>query len=459
MRLFSCSKLATTPQLLVEVQSLLDSHEEPGEFLDRITPGFRSEAFAASSATRSRMGERIGAYRIVGVLGTGGMGDVFKAVRDDDQYQAEVAIKLMRADVRSSLLDQRFRTERQILAGLDHRNIARLLDGGTTAAGAPYVVMELVAGEPIDGYCEARNLAVRDRVQLFLQVCAAVSYAHQHLVVHRDLKPNNILVTVDGSVKLLDFGIAKLLDATPGPTVADVDGTATTLRAMTLEYASPEQVSGARVTTVSDVYSLGVVLYRLLTGKSPYRERATDAARMAEILGDSMPTRPSQVERRLGWRPRQRPADGVAQGAAAPLRERGAVRRRSAQLPHGHAGEGARQLVALPRRQVRATSQGRAGRDARSWPARCWVHCRSPCARHVSRSVSAVVAQQHFDSVRKLANTMLLQLHEDTARDSGSIRTREMMVKTSARISRCAVQAGGRRPPAAGRTCHSVSSR
>ena len=147
------------------------------------------------------------------MLGTGGMGDVFKAVRDDDQYRAEVAIKLMRADVSGKLAEQRFKTERQILAGLDHRNIARLLDGGTTAGGSPYVVMELVSGEPIDKFCDARALKVRDRVQLFLQVCAAVSYAHQHLVVHRDLKPNNILVTADGSVKLLDFGIAKLLEA------------------------------------------------------------------------------------------------------------------------------------------------------------------------------------------------------------------------------------------------------
>ena len=231
-----------------------------------------------SGAARSRIGERIGAYRIVGMLGTGGMGDVFKAVRDDEQYHAEVAIKLMRADVRSTLTEQRFRIERQILAGLDHRNIARLLDGGTTDGGVPYVVMELVTGQPIDAWCDARHLDVRDRVQLFLQVCAAVSYAHQHLIVHRDLKPNNILVTADGSVKLLDFGIAKLLEADASTDVAEADATATTLRAMTLDYASPEQVSGAHVTTVSDVYSLGVVLYRLLTGKSPYAARSNDAA-------------------------------------------------------------------------------------------------------------------------------------------------------------------------------------
>ena len=234
-------------------------------------------------------GERIGAYRLVEIIGTGGMGDVYKAVRDDDQYRAEVAIKLMRADMRNPLSEQRFRNERQILAALDHRNIARLLDGGTTPQGLPYVVMELVAGEPIDRYCDARSLGARERVQLFLQVCAAVSFAHQHLVVHRDLKPNNILVTADGSVKLLDFGIAKLLepDAITG---TNTEETRTQLRAMTLEYASPEQVSGGTVTTVSDVYSLGVVLYRLLTGQSPYGKRASnDAQRMAEILSEPRP--------------------------------------------------------------------------------------------------------------------------------------------------------------------------
>ena len=159
---------------------------------------FKAQAFAAAEHT-SRVGERIGAYRIVDILGTGGMGHVFKAVRDDDQYRAEVAIKLMRTDVSDKHAEQRFKTERQILAGLDHRNIARMLDGGTTAGGAPYVVMELVSGEPIDKYCGRAQLStVRDRVKLFLQVCAAVSYAHQHLVIHRDLKPNNILVTADG---------------------------------------------------------------------------------------------------------------------------------------------------------------------------------------------------------------------------------------------------------------------
>ena len=353
------------------MQSLLDAHDKPGAFLETVTHEFRSQAFAASSSASARIGERIGAYRIVGVLGSGGMGDVFKAVRDDDQYHAEVAIKLMRADVRSSLTEQRFKTERQILAGLDHRNIARLLDGGTTERR--HARMSSWSSSPASrstaGAMRAK-LAVRDRVWLFLQVCAAVSYAHQHLIVHRDLKPNNILVTADGSVKLLDFGIAKLLEADADTAIVEANATATTLRAMTLDYASPEQVSGGTVTTVSDVYSLGVVLYRLLTGKSPYGARTTDAQRMQEILSDTTPTRPSQVERAVDG-----DLDNILLMALRkePQRRYGSVEQLANDLRNyliRHAGARARQLARLSRRQVRAPAQDRdrggpAGRRAR----------------------------------------------------------------------------------------------
>ena len=279
--------------LLAEVESLLGWHDSPEPFPEAVPEELCADAFTPAS---TRAGERIGAYRIEEMIGAGGMGDVYKAVRDDDQYHAEVAIKIMRADVCNPLAAQRFRTERQILAALDHRNIARLLDGGATPNGLPYVVMELVAGEPIDAYCEARKLSTRERVQLFLQVCAAVAYAHQRLVVHRDLKPNNILVAADGSVKLLDFGIAKLLES-DSPTQPRADLTLMHMGVMTLDYASPEQVSGGTITTVSDVYSLGVVLYWLLTGQSPYGAgRTNEAQRVAEILGDTVPRRPSLVK-------------------------------------------------------------------------------------------------------------------------------------------------------------------
>jgi tetratricopeptide (TPR) repeat protein len=431
--------------LIAEVQSLLDAHEQPGAFLDTVTHEFRSQAFATSSAGRSRIGERIGAYRIVGLLGTGGMGDVFQAVRDDDQYRAEVAIKLMRADVRSTFTEQRFRTERQILAGLDHRNIARLLDGGTADGGTPYVVMELVTGQPIDAWCDARRLGVRDRVQLFLQVCAAVSYAHQHLVVHRDLKPNNILVTADGSVKLLDFGIAKLLEADADTSVAEANATATTLRAMTLDYASPEQVSGSPVTTVSDVYSLGVVLYRLLTGKSPYAVRTNDAARMAEILSDAAPTRPSQVERKV-----DADLDNILLMALRkePQRRYASVEQLGGDLRN--------YLTGMPVTARGNSLRYRAAKFVRrrrvELAAGVFVGCALLVALAFSMREARIaererhVAQQHFESVRNLANTMLFQLHDEMAKGAGSLKSREMLVKTSLEYLDALYKPGGSDP-------------
>ena len=237
-----------------------------------------------------RIGSRLGPYRLIELIGRGGMGEVYQAERADDHYHSRVAIKLVRVDHDASRVAWRFRSERQILAQLEHPNIARLIDGGATEEGVPYLVMELIAGQSIDAYCEERQLTVAQRVRLFLQVCAAVSFAHQRLVVHRDLKPGNILVTAEGTVKLLDFGIAKLLETEQPTTPSDM--TATHVRVMTLEYASPEQVRGDPITTASDVYSLGVVLYRLLTGRSPYREDKP-AERAVEILSDSPLSKPS----------------------------------------------------------------------------------------------------------------------------------------------------------------------
>ena len=214
------------------------------------------------------------------------MGEVFSAVRADGQYKKRVAIKLVRSGYDTESILERFRNERQILASLDHPNIGRLLDGGTTDDGIPYLVMELVEGAPIDDYCDARKLNITARLQLFRQVCGAVQYAHQRLVIHRDIKPSNILVTENGSPKLLDFGIAKLLDAS-GSTEATV------LRPMTPEYASPEQIRGEAITTSSDVYSLGVVLYQLLTGHSPYRLDTRKPANLSDAITNDEPERPS----------------------------------------------------------------------------------------------------------------------------------------------------------------------
>jgi len=189
------------------------------------------------------VGRRLGSYQIVEEIGAGGMGEVYRAVRADDEYRKEVAIKLVRSDQDSNFVLNRFKNERQILAGLDHSNIARLLDGGTTEEGVPYFVMELIEGQRIDEYCKVRRLAVTDRLELFLGVCSAVQYAHQRLIIHRDIKPGNILVTADGVPKLLDFGIAKILE--PGETTNQPAQTISMVRLLTPDYASPEQVRGA----------------------------------------------------------------------------------------------------------------------------------------------------------------------------------------------------------------------
>src|SRR5690349_193779 len=211
---------------------------------------------------------QIGPYRVLRRIGQGGMGAVYLAERDDE-FRQQVAIKLVKRGMDSEFVLRRFRNERQILAALNHPNIARLLDGGTTTDGRPYFVMEYIEGKPITEYADQQRLSTAERLQLFQEVCAAVHYAHQNLVIHRDIKPSNILVTADGTPKLLDFGIAKLLN--PDLAAHTLEATAVAIRLMTPEYASPEQVKGEAITTASDVYSLGVLLYELLTGHCPYR--------------------------------------------------------------------------------------------------------------------------------------------------------------------------------------------
>ncbi|MCW7536918.1 serine/threonine protein kinase [Aquabacterium sp. A7-Y] len=215
----------------------------------------------------SRLGQRVGAYRLGALIGRGGVGLVYRAERVDGRYEPAVAVKLMRDSFPGKPAVSRFRTECQIMSSLDHPNLAKVLDDGVTHDGHPYFVMELVAGEPIDLYAKRRRLTVGQRLQLFRAVCQVVHYAHQKGVVHRDLKPGNILVTHDGTVKLLDFGAAgriALEDNGLQPVTQTAD------RMLTLAYASPEQVRGVQVTPASDIYSLGVVLYRLLTGTTPY---------------------------------------------------------------------------------------------------------------------------------------------------------------------------------------------
>lgn len=229
--------------------------------------------------------ESIGPYRIVSVIGEGGMGQVLLAERADEQFKQRVAIKLLRRGTSSHQLQTRLKLERQILATLEHPYIAKLLDGGTTPEGTPYIVMEYVDGVPINIYCDHHRLTIEQRLRLFQKVCSAVQCAHQHLIVHRDLKPSNILVTTDGTPKLLDFGIAKLLDAhTFTQTVAM---THMDYRLMTPDHASPEQVRGEPITTASDIYVLGVLLYGLLTGRRPFEIKQTRLAELERAICDS----------------------------------------------------------------------------------------------------------------------------------------------------------------------------
>jgi non-specific serine/threonine protein kinase/serine/threonine-protein kinase len=264
-----------------EVESLLSSYEEAGDFL-------QDSPLAPDEAV---VGEQCGVYQIIQKIGEGGMGVVYQAVRNDDQFRKLVAIKVVKRGMDTDYVLERFHNERQILAHFDHPNIAKLLDGGVTADGRPYVVMEFIAGRPIDEYCDAERLDIPARLQLFLKVCSAVAYAHQNLVVHRDLKPRNVLVMDNGEPRLLDFGIAKMLGD-------DREVTMPGMRMMTPDYASPEQVRGEPITTASDVYSLGVILYELLSGHRPYHIKGQSPVEAARAVMEAEPSRPSTAIQR-----------------------------------------------------------------------------------------------------------------------------------------------------------------
>jgi serine/threonine protein kinase len=270
--------------LLAEVTSLLRAYEQSGQFLSH--PG----EIPGLAETDRRTGLQIGVYRLRSVLGSGGMGTVYLADRTDDAYVKQVAIKLVNPGMGTEEILRRFRIERQVLANLEHPNIARLLDGGAIEGGMPYLIMEYVDGLPIDRYCDTRNLGVRERLRLYGEVCAAVSYAHRNLVVHRDLKPTNILVTTHGAVKLLDFGIAKVLDPSHRG-----EPTAKWLRILTPRFASLEQLTGGAVTPASDVYSLGVVLFELLAGHHPYAVAGALPESIAQAMLAREPAKVSAV--------------------------------------------------------------------------------------------------------------------------------------------------------------------
>lgn len=284
------------PELRREVEALLARLDTAQGFLESPPVGLAAALVAEArevEAGPSHIGRRIGAYRLVQEIGRGGMARVFLAERADGQFEQQVALKLLRPGMDTEIDRERFRAERQILATLNHPNIARLLDGGVTDDGQPYLVMELVEGQPIDAFCDEGGLSVGERLELFLTVCEATQYAHGRLVVHRDLKPSNILVGADAGVKLLDFGLARLLEPqAPLPLM-----TVTGQRWMTPEYAAPEQIRGKPVTTLTDVYQLGVVLYRLLAGRAPFAGRGGSLHELEEAVLHEDPEPPSAAAR------------------------------------------------------------------------------------------------------------------------------------------------------------------
>ncbi|MFI5120252.1 MAG: protein kinase [Thermoanaerobaculia bacterium] len=366
---------------------------------------------------------RIGPYEIVRELGRGGMGTVYLAIQRGPGFERRVALKVIRVGLDSAFVVARFRAEQRILSALEHPNIARLYDGGTTEDGLPWFAMEYVEGEHLIEWADRRGLTREARLRLFLDVCAAVQFAHQNLVVHRDLKPGNVLVSKDGVPKLLDFGLAKLLD------VPSEERTATMHRILTPEYASPEQVRGDPITTASDVYSLGVVLFRLLTGRLPYRLQGRS---VAEISRAVLEQRPISEKTSLGA-----DLDTILETALAkePLRRYATAERLAEDLRR-----------ALEHRPVLArgdTLSYRAGRFFR----RHWLGLAAAALVFVSLAggsgvalwqarrarVNERAAQRRFQEVRALAKTVLFDLHDQIETLPGSTKARATLVSTSLR--------------------------
>jgi eukaryotic-like serine/threonine-protein kinase len=390
------------------------------------------------SGEASWIGRRVGSYKVVEQIGEGGMGEVYRAFRADDQYRKEVALKFVRAGQYGGSVFARFKNERQILAGLDHPNLARLLDGGATEEGVPYLVMELIEGQPIAEYCEEHDLPLRGRLQLFLQVCAAVHYAHQHLIIHRDIKPQNILVTAGGTPKLLDFGIAKILDADSAE--SSLTATMTGFRLLTPRYASPEQIRGEPMTTATDVYSLGVVLYELLTGVSPYDLANVSTQDLPRVICEKEIQKPSVAVLRAqgarGSRFKESSAEKLSKQLSGdidnialmalrkePSRRYGSVndlqediRRHLENIPVIARNDTVRY------RATKFAARHKAGVAATGAVALILI------AGIVITLREARIAKRRFDDVRALANSLIFDVHDSVKDLPGSTPARKIIV-------------------------------
>lgn len=446
------------PFLRREVESLINSHEQAGT--NALRPGSILSLDPEEEARfRLLPGKRIGAYEILEEIALGGMGAVYRTIRADGQYKQEVALKIVRAELGAELTATRFRNERQILANLDHPNIAKILDGGTTADGLPYFVMELIDGLPITDYCDQHELSVDARLKVFRMVCSAVHYAHQHLVIHRDIKPTNILITSEGTPKLLDFGIAKILDRNLLP--ENMTMTAAGLWMMTPEYASPEQFRGDLISTATDVYSLGLVLYELLTGHRAYRFPGPLPHEIARAVLETNPEKPSTAIRR-------RDEISTQEKEKAPVTPE-VISGMRADTPDKLQGRLAGDLDNIVLKAIRKeprerySSAEQLSEDIRRHLEHLPVLARKStvayrCKKYVLRhkigvSAAALVflsmltgivltmreariaranqlrAEQRFNDVRKLANSLLFDLHDAIQDLPGSTPARKMIVE------------------------------
>jgi tetratricopeptide (TPR) repeat protein len=430
--------------LLGEVEALVRAHDLSSGFLDSPALAAPEIARAVIEATHPVAPpdppppERLGAYRILRELGRGGMGVVYLAARDDERYDKLVAIKVVAGDLLPAAVFQKFHLERRILASFEHPHIARLFDAGTTPAGMPYLVMEYVEGETLDAYCSTRRLPVRERLRLFGRLCDAVQYSHQHLVVHRDIKARNVVVTADGVPKLLDFGIAKLIE----PSRLDGGATITGFRALTPESASPEQLRGEAVTVATDVYSLGILLYRLLTDRSPYRGDLKSEAAVIRAVCEEEPLRPSAAP--LGAQPRRELRGDLDLITLKALRKEPARRYASVEQL---AADVQRHLDRLP---IRAAPDRWTYR-ARKFVARRWFGVSAAAALILALGAGAAAtlnqtrrAERRFNDVRRLANTFMFEVHDAIENLPGSTAARKLLVSQALEyLDSLAREAGG----------------
>lgn len=427
----------TDPSLAQEVRSLLAAFAA--------SSGFLAGSPAIDLLRTAAPGDRLGPYRIVEEIGRGGMGVVYRAVRDDESFTKDVAIKLIDPAMRSVAILGRFRAERQILAMLDHPHIARLIDGGTAPDGSPYLVMEYVAGKPLLAYCDEHRLGVDERLELFLAVCDAVQFAHQRLIVHRDLKSDNILVTPDGSPRLLDFGIAKLLSPEEGAGAATV--TAPMNRMLTPDYASPEHVRGEPATVAGDVYSLGVVLYELLSGARPIHFSTRSPEEILRIVTQVDPPPPSTVAARSpGGEAARRRGDTTSRLRRRLAGDLDFVTLKALEKEPGRRYGSVDQLAQDVRRHLEGLPVLARGRSTAYRTARFIRRHRVAVATGAVVVLSLVAglagttwqarvaarerdrANQRFDDVRQLAHAVVFDLHDAIANLPGSTKARETLV-------------------------------